>query len=691
MSNNTQTQENYPGPGMGNDTDPIGPVDDIRKINVNLSGGQTVVNSVETVTLAQGDKTVEFKDGKKIHVTKGATVYATIIWDNNLITINTQRAVVVNDNQCIEVLDKFIILKWSDGCYTHLFTSHSNGRVRKGFMNGRFKFTHHLKKRSSNTRTPSRPGPRTGPRVVPPRVDTETKHVVIQKKIKIPTTNGVGKNINCAVSEYRSKTLAWGEEQSGKTLLTITQAHNVMQTHSCCGIYITRNFDSELKEQAISIEDEFIAMPVPIRIRVKPVSSRHDNFKLLEQIMRKGSNNAETYLFVFQANSANIRNLFDILIGGQTYMYALAIDESDIYIPKKDNKVVEQMSILMEGAVNTQLISATALDNNVFLKDTDKVQTVCTNYAFDESCVVDGQRYRSMGRAIFKELPVTSRGDVVNVSIEQGVSIVGEMISNGLVQEYNDKQIPAIVGHFASERNATNCRIAKKMSEQIIGGKSIVGITADQTGVHAFVGGVDDGKTYDSISEVLAAYRDWFDDGESRPVLYLMGGKMFSRSFRITDRRGDGMYISALVYSMSEQSDASLMKQRFGRLCGKSNEDMLCQQYIYATRQNYERVMDCRDATKNFVQAFSENPIMDKKEVLTKIEIAPRKSKKSLSVNEVEKKFKVNPTKVRGGGNTSTPHPKSILPRFAGVVILQSRCQMIHQHLKKRHRMMTNK
>ena len=153
----------------------------------------------------------------------------------------------------------------------------------------------------------------------------------------------------------------------------------------------------------------------------------------------------------------------------------------------------------------------------------------------------------------------------------------------------------------------------------------------------------ENGEITDEPEKLNVAMQKLKDDGHK--VVYIMGGKMCSRAFRVTSVDWE-MYISLMIYSMGRSSDASLIVQRLGRLCGLTPKRLICPQRVFASKDVFYKAIDCTNVTTEMVKTVDENPEARFGHVMTKIVLPKRETRVKLSKESIEKDWDIDSDKV---------------------------------------------
>jgi len=401
-----------------------------------------------------------------------------------------------------------------------------------------------------------------------------------------------------------------------------------MERDNCTGIYFCRNYKCELTDQTSNMSD-VIRNLVGDDVRVVPVTTDAAWDELMHSLR---TNDAKT-LYVAMASTPNHQKIFDRFRDGDEIKFTCAVDEADQYLG--DNAVSRDLKLLLSAAICKYYISATLLDISSLIDADDILTAIPSTFAFQDEVDGDDRQYRSLHRCLREDL--LNPGRTLDDAVENGRLSVAKALRLGWNLEYNEKGLPFTVCHFHSNTNADNESIARQISSRPIAGVSIPVVTFDMTGTKVYEAG-QCSREFPALNQALQALKL-----ESKEVVYLMGGQMCSRAFRITDTEHE-MYISMLIYGWGDNSDASLVVQRLGRMCGVSPKELVCPQRIFVDKKTFYRAVDCTNATTEWIRAAFENPDDVYSEMLEKVRISQRhtSSNTKLSQCRVEQTFTVD-------------------------------------------------
>jgi len=229
--------------------------------------------------------------------------------------------------------------------------------------------------------------------------------------------------------------------------------------------------------------------------------------------------------------------------------------------------------------------------------------------------------------------------------VKYGQQIINESVNYGWNIEYNRKGLPFTICHFHSDTNEDNQIIASSISKgNYSKDQKVSVITFDQQGVKLYERGIVV-QEFDKLNQAMQATKDC-----GKKFVYIMGGKMCSRAFRVASEDWE-MYISLMIYGWGD-SDASLIVQRMGRMCGLTPKHLICPQRMFATKKTFYKAIDCTNATSELVKTVHENPKGEFGIVKKSVVIGQRKTNVKLSKTGVEKNFAVDNNKENIHGDT---------------------------------------
>ena len=452
-----------------------------------------------------------------------------------------------------------------------------NGKYRRSFdkADGVVKLLEQDRSTTSTTSTTSSTNTKNMVRKTPAKIVGKKRKVCGEETVR--TVNIMDYMFEAYVSKFYSVSMIYGPTQSGKTRTTFQKCIDTMNKEDCPTIFITRNYTDEAEQQ-------FKTARAKARSHgFNAVFLRDDNdYKELARCMTEGVKS----VFIGLGNETTVTKIAKyVSLAYKRAKYIMALDEADIYVNKKEES---QTSVLLkgllDGALRKLFISATLLDVTTLITETDHVDKVPTKFAFgdfgdDGDGNGDEEYYRSFDSFdkyfIDTKDPVQCLTDVMKAST--GPSIV-----------YHEHGLPYITAMFHSEVNSVNRKNALEMSNMNfkLGKKTVKMsmITCDQTGTKLYLNGKMH-REFGNIQEALTYVRV-----SKHKYVNILCGKMFSRAFNVTCTE-HLCYISTLMYLMGD-TDASLMVQRIGRMCGISKLKNKCTQYLYAPKKTINKCID---------------------------------------------------------------------------------------------------
>ena len=459
------------------------------------------------------------------------------------------------------------------------------------------------------------------------------------KKIEVNHTRDVVEKVNvwgtkkitCEVSTSHSAKLIYGRTQSGKTRKTTRTLLQRMQVDKCCGLFLTRNYNTELKTQVGTLQG--YADKFRTGMEVIPVYADNPKWDKVVESMRMRDS---TKLYVLMGNSSSLTKMFNLMKNSDRLRYTVAIDEADIYCKTKTG-ISKLVKLLCDGAIAKYFISATILDCSLLINAGDKVEAIPTKFAYEDR--VDGEKvfYRSYRNSRYHHLP--NENNTAKAAYENGVKIMKLVEENKVYIHFDKAKIPYMFLHFHSESNAKNGHLAGEFSKCELAGRKVYGLTFDSSGgsggckASLYSGGCVV-KTTDGLGEMITYLMK-----TPKSVIYMMGGKLVSRAFRVTCSNYRAM-VSCLIYNYKNYGDASVMTQRFGRMNGLSPLELgWCTQEIFSSLNNYHRVLDTVEWTSGFVRTAEKNPTKVFSKMKTMVVVPVRTSTKALSKGGLEKLF----------------------------------------------------
>lgn len=448
-----------------------------------------------------------------------------------------------------------------------------------------------------------------------------------------------GCSIIAEVSAKHSCKFIYGRTQSGKTKECCVTMVARMRVDQCPGVYICRDYTAELEDQFTSMS-QIIQEIVGDRIQVVPVYGNSTSWNQIVQAMK---NKDSSKIFLIMGNAAVLNKLNKCFSNGDRVRFTCVLDEADIYL--NDSKISVAVKNLMSAAVCKYFVSATLLDISSLIDDDEIVEAVPSKFAFKNEVEGDDRVYRSLHSAI--RYDPKNDGRKVSDAIDNGKQIVTESVDCGWNTEYNHKGLPFTICHFTSDANEDNKKIATAISAGRYGTgykHKVSAITFDQLGVKLY----EDGVVVQEFDKLNQAMQKTKDDG--RKFVYIMGGKMCSRAFRVTSEDWE-MYISLMIYQWGD-SEASLIVQRMGRMCGLTPKHLICPQRIFVTKKTFYKAIDCTNATSELVRTVHTNPRSEFAVVKRSVVLGERKTNVKISKSGVEKDFEVDANKENMHGET---------------------------------------
>ena len=434
------------------------------------------------------------------------------------------------------------------------------------------------------------------------------------------------------ISANHASKLLYGRTQSGKTSETVKSLADRMIADECTGVYICRDYTQELVGQVENMS-EILKELVDDRIEVVPVYGNSTRWREIVESMKNKDNSR---LYVIMGNASVFSKIMACFANGDEIRFTCAVDEADIYVGK-DSAVSSAIKNFLDMAIARYFISATNLDVASILRDDEKVKAIASKFAFKDEVAGDNRVYRSLHRTTRYDLK--NEGKTVEEAIDNGSQTITEALHYGWNTEYNRKGLPFTICHFHSEVNEVNESIARGISAGTYVGHHVPVITFDQQGVRIY----ENGEITDEPEMLNAAMQKLKDDGHE--LVYIMGGKMCSRAFRVTSVDWE-MYISLMIYSMGKSSEASLIVQRLGRLCGLTPKRLICPQRVFASKDVFYKAIDCTNVTTEMVKTVDENPEAMFGHVMKKIVLPKRETKVKLSKERIEKDWDIDSDKV---------------------------------------------
>ena len=444
---------------------------------------------------------------------------------------------------------------------------------------------------------------------------------LIKRKIVLPS----GCTISATVSEKKSNVMIYGRTQSGKTEETCVSMVQRMVLDKCTGLYICRDYTSELEDQT-EVMRENIQKIVGDQIQVVPITGNLGWGNLI----RSMKTNDNSTLYLVMANTTITNKIFSSFDDGDEIKFTCALDEADMYVKEGSSQINQDLKLLMSAAIRKYFISATLLDISCLIEDDEMVAAIPSKFAFTNEIEGDDRVYRSLHNATrYDPMKI---GRKVSDAIENGTLTLQRAIKDRWHVEYNNRGLPFTICHFHSNTNKDNADIAKAISRVVVDNIRAPVITFDQTGVKVYENGVLT-RSFDKLKTAMQSLKD-----ENKKVVYMMGGQMCSRSFRVASVDWE-MYISLMIYGWTDSSEASLIVQRMGRLCGLTKKELICPQRVFAEKKTFYKAIDCTNITSEFVKTAHEHPTEEFGDMKEMVVLAERLTHVKISNSGVEKEF----------------------------------------------------
>ena len=297
------------------------------------------------------------------------------------------------------------------------------------------------------------------------------------------------------------------------------------------------------------------------------------------------------------------------------------------------------VKLLCDGAITKYFISATMLDCpcSALINAEDQVEAIPSTFAYKDKVAGEPVFYRSLNSARHYDIP--NKKNTTDAAYENGVTIMKIVAEQEVYIPYDKANLPFIFLHFHSESNAKNSHLASEFSKCKFAGRKVFGLTFDSAGGKDYCkarlysrGCVV--KTMKTIGKMITYVMK-----TPKSVIYMMGGKVVSRAFRVTCSKHRAM-VSCLIYNYKDYGDANVLVQRLGRMNGLSPHELgWCTQRIFSTINNYNRALDTIEYTSGFVRTAERNPTKGFSKMKTMVVVPGRTSTKSLSRGGLEKGF----------------------------------------------------
>tara|TARA_Y100000389_G_scaffold22715_1_gene19414 strand:- start:85 stop:2226 length:2142 start_codon:yes stop_codon:yes gene_type:complete len=458
------------------------------------------------------------------------------------------------------------------------------------------------------------------------------KRVVRSQVIRKPIHVDDEVTVIADISANHASKLLFGRTQSGKSYETTKSLVERMVVDECTGIYICRDYTQELMGQVENMSDTLQEL-VGDEIEVVPV---YGNSTRWREIVESIKNKDNSRIYLIMGNASVFSKITACFSNGDEIRFTCAVDEADIYVGK-DSAVSLAIKKFLDMAIAKYFVSATLLDVSSILREDEFVEAIPSKFAFRDEVVGDDRVYRSLNRVTRYDLK--NKDKTLEDAIDNGRQTITEALHYGWNIEYNQKGLPFTICHFHTEVNKVNEAIARGVSAGTYAGHRVPVITFDQNGVRIY----ENGEITDEPEKLNVAMQKLKDDGHE--VVYIMGGKMCSRAFRVTSVDWE-MYISLMIYSMGRSSDASLIVQRLGRLCGLTPKRLICPQRVFVSKDVFYKAIDCTNVTTEMVKTVNENPDDRFGDVTGKIVLPKRETRVKLSKKRIEKGWNIDRNKV---------------------------------------------
>jgi hypothetical protein len=444
------------------------------------------------------------------------------------------------------------------------------------------------------------------------------------------------KEVNAIISEDGNTFFIYGRTQSGKTLETLKRLTAKMISEQCAGIYICQPLKGQVTAQYKSFLERLACLGLTDKIDVRLVvndlgkdgkKSLTDEFSNLdfaedmiagfgvrkmdkrtkkpignvpgvaEAMMWEFPKDEPIPLYVIMGNFSSYNKIINGLRKGAKIKYCVAIDEADVFVKDEYNNqdngdlFKDALLNLVDGSIGRFFVSATPLDSTNFTNDEERVSILWTDHAQNDEVEGSTKVYRSLHKMEHRPL-LMEEDSTISGNLKQAISVVTESIKNKYYEPYNQKRLGFLICHFASTENKTNRYLAKNISRlgKYVGGTyapEIPVLVSDQNGTLVYLNGKLK-KKFQTIADGVSFMKN------CGPIMYMMGTNLTSRAARVTCTQYH-QYISGLVYNMGDNVCASLLVQRIGRAMGLSDRSDICKQYIWASRQNWDRAREVTD------------------------------------------------------------------------------------------------
>lgn len=451
-----------------------------------------------------------------------------------------------------------------------------------------------------------------------------------------------GKEVNAIISEEGNTFFIYGRTQSGKTLETLKRLTAKMISEQCAGIYICQPLKMQGCAQYKSFLERLACLGLTYKIDVRLVvndlgkdgkKSLTDEFSnmdfaedmiagfgvrevnkntkkplgnvpgVAEAMMWEFPEDGTIPLYVVMGNYSSYNKIINGIQDGAKIKYCVAVDEADVFVKDEYNRqdngdlFKDALLTLIDGSIGRFFVTATPLDSTNFTNDEERVSIIWTDHAQVDELEGSDKVYRSLHKMEHHPLVYDDTTRIGN--LKQAIAVVKECINNKYYEPYNQKRMSFLICHFASTQNKTNRWLAKQISRlgKYVGGtfaSEIPVLVSDQKGTFVYLNGRAK-KKFETIADGVSFMKN------CGPIMYMMGTNLTSRATRVTCAQYH-QYIGGLVYNMGDIVCASLLVQRIGRAMGLSDRSDICKQYIWASRQNWDRACEVTDASTKLMQ-----------------------------------------------------------------------------------------
>lgn len=405
-----------------------------------------------------------------------------------------------------------------------------------------------------------------------------------------------------------SNHMVYGRLQEGKTAEMIAVGCHLKDKLKIPVVFIPQCFFVDFYQLCGALEEKLHTKPlhVPENAVTKPleIGKITDIFKSCENnvLVCMGS---EKRLSVLKAILMSLKQL--------TVKFAIIIDEVDVYFRNMNSKMAILIRWFLEHSTARVITSATLLDCT-------KVFHTCKIHLASPR---EGYRYTGIFELKHRDLDI-----VMDQDFESKIDIEKTIIKNLTWIDRNRPNDCLVLG-FHSMSNDENSRICKKLCAKF---PSWVFINYDQNGAHIH------GETTElSVRTAISKAKL-----KSKKV-YVCGGFMFNRSVNFVS--DDFSYHPTdMIYTMnSSVSDAPLIAQRIGRLCGIDKHDKTTRM-LHCVEKIYTIAKELVHGNEKFIELLVRTPNSVKtiEDRLVSVEIKPRETTAKLSKEQVERIFHEN-------------------------------------------------